>query len=170
MKNKHNFCKQLEELLDTPSELLTEEEKELMQYLKAQKESMDRFDGKHSWHFDREGNEITFWEWSGYASDPEYKIIAQHRFGPFFVSTVWLGIDHGASRWFQDEGEKAAPVIFETMIFDDTDDENAPEHELKDYQKRYSTEQEAKEGHADACVMASHAAYEIFKQKNNIDD
>jgi len=47
------------------------------------------------------------------------------------VSTVWLGLDHS-------DGE-GPPLIFETMVF-------GGEHD--DYTERYSTETQAKKGHA----------------------
>lgn len=50
------------------------------------------------------------------------------------ISTVWLGINHAY------DGEK--PHIFETMIFSGVD--------TKNYQERYSTWEDAKEGHGRA--------------------
>lgn len=50
------------------------------------------------------------------------------------VSTVFLGLDHNFS-------EKGAPLIFETMVFPNKGDASELECE------RYSTEQEALEGH-----------------------
>lgn len=54
------------------------------------------------------------------------------------VSTVWLGIDHG---WHRD----GPPVIFETMVFGG---------ELDGDMWRYSTRQEAVDGHANAVTLA----------------
>ena len=60
----------------------------------------------------------------------------QHR----WVSTVWLGLDHGF-------GMGGPPLIFETMIFGD--------HGVSDHgQWRYSTEQAARQGHAEAVFLA----------------
>lgn len=53
------------------------------------------------------------------------------------VSTVFLGLDHS----FGD----GPPLIFETMIFDG-------EHD--GYQQRYSTWEDAEEGHKEACTLA----------------
>lgn len=53
--------------------------------------------------------------------------------GDVTVSTVFLGIPHG---WVGDQ-----PILFETMIF------NSEDSELKDYQERYVTYEEAEEGH-----------------------
>lgn len=66
--------------------------------------------------------------------------------GPFWISTVFLGIDHG---W--DEG--SAPVVFETMAFDWTGDSS----ELDFAFKRYSSWDEAVAGHEAAVAQA--AAY-----------
>lgn len=55
------------------------------------------------------------------------------------VSTVHLGYDHNWS------GGNGPPLIFETMIF-------GGEHDQ--YQERYATLAEAKEGHRQACELA----------------
>lgn len=58
--------------------------------------------------------------------------------GPVLVSTVFLGLDHGYS-----EGQP--PVLWETMVF------NCPE--LEDYTDRYTSQQDAKEGHRKIVAM-----------------
>lgn len=65
------------------------------------------------------------------------------------ISTVWLGINHSFSRYFDNEEKK--PIIFETMIFDER--ENVPENDLDEYQERYSTLEEAEEGHKKAILF-----------------
>jgi len=55
------------------------------------------------------------------------------------VSTVFLSIDHGYSSIFG-----GPPILFETMIF-------GGEHDM--YQERYSTYEEAEEGHQRAVEM-----------------
>lgn len=72
------------------------------------------------------------------AADPELKMD---------ISTVWLGLDHG---WLSDG---AAPLIFETMIFTCGDDD----HELSQWCRRYSTEEQARTGHAEALELAKAA-------------
>jgi hypothetical protein len=50
-------------------------------------------------------------------TDREYKVVGQD-YTPnkkYWVSTVWLGIDHSFS-WFKDE-PNPHPLIFETMVF-----------------------------------------------------
>ena len=59
------------------------------------------------------------------------RIVAKTKVGKQEVSTVFLGLDHNFG--------KGKPLLFETMIF--------PECE---YCKRYSTWQEAEEGHKKA--------------------
>lgn len=51
----------------------------------------------------------------------------------YWVSTVWLGLNHQ----FDEDGP---PLIFETMV-------KNPSGEFEDYQERYSTEEEAMNGH-----------------------
>ena len=63
--------------------------------------------------------------------------VAQKIQGDVRVSTVFLGLDH---QW----GE-GPPILFETMIFGGKHDQ---------YQKRYSTWNEAEQGHRVACKLA----------------
>jgi hypothetical protein len=76
-----------------------------------------------------------------YMADPDYKILKQDVFvidgEPVKVSTVWLALDHG---WMPDR----PPMIFETMIF-------GGKHDL--YQQRYSTEEQAYEGHTEMVTL-----------------
>lgn len=95
---------------------------------------------------DRAGEPITSARWAGLQEDPEYVIVRKTIVGPAEVSTVWLGLNHNAFG--------GRPLIFETMIFQVA---LTPHvifgrvellHEgLFDYQERYSTEQEAIQGH-----------------------
>lgn len=71
-------------------------------------------------------------------NDEEEKRVALDHVGDVMISTVCLGLDHR----FVGTGP---PIIFETMIFDS--------EELEDYQERYSTEEEALEGHNRAVEM-----------------
>lgn len=59
------------------------------------------------------------------------------------VSTVFLGIDHG----FGLDASDLRPVLFETMVF--------PESPDGEYQERFRTWDEARAGHADACLKAA---------------
>lgn len=60
--------------------------------------------------------------------------------GPFFVSTVFLGIDHRF-------GTDGPPILFETMIF-------RGESMSEEYQTRYATWNEAEAGHKVAVAEA----------------
>jgi hypothetical protein len=66
------------------------------------------------------------------------RIVKQSQFGDVKVSTIFLGLDHSFG-----DGE---PLLFETMIFGGKHDQ---------YQDRYSTWDEAVEGHEIACELVS---------------
>lgn len=65
--------------------------------------------------------------------DIEYRRVALDRVGNTEVSTVFLALDHGYN--------SHTPILFETMIF------SADDMDLDQYQVRYSTHQDAVEGH-----------------------
>jgi hypothetical protein len=102
--------------------------------------------GEHgSTWYDRQGEPIPVRVAEEYLSDYDYKVVAKDvvivRGEPVEVSTVWLGLDHNFWSLSPDHPIK----IFETMIFD---------HDgYWDYQRRYSTEEEARQGHADAIKL-----------------
>lgn len=88
--------------------------------------------------YDYDGNVLSDVQAAKRLGDPNYQIVESTKFDewdgdydqPVHVSTVWLGLDHG-----HDGGD---PVIFETMIF---------EGRFDGFCQRYSTYQEAVEGH-----------------------
>lgn len=89
--------------------------------------------------YDRNGDPIDVIEYEACMMDPQQTrrvactvIPESHT----FVSTVWLGIDHGVGF--------GKPIIFETLVFD------APDGD--DRMRRYSTEAEALQGHLDTVV------------------
>lgn len=86
--------------------------------------------------YDRQGHRITFREWAEMRGpDPEqdYRRVAGTTVGPYWVSTVWLGLDHA---------HMGPPLIFETMVFHE-------ESGMTDIVcERYSTESQALAGHA----------------------
>ena len=61
--------------------------------------------------------------------------VAEDRVGNVWVSTVFLGLDHG---WVE-----GRPILFETMVFAVDDEDGADLH-----QERYATWDEAAAGHA----------------------
>lgn len=84
-----------------------------------------------SLYYDREGQPISMEEYAAAIESDEGRIVAVDKLdADVTISTVWLGIDHNWGR-----GE---PIIFETMVFGGPHAGNC---------ERYSTEQEAREGH-----------------------
>lgn len=86
-------------------------------------------------YYNRQGKRIPYDQWIELLEDHTYKIIQQDHVGQYFVSTVWLGLNHNPIR-------QVPHLIFETMIFRKEGD-----NEFFDYQERYSTEKEARAGH-----------------------
>lgn len=68
--------------------------------------------------------------------DVNYKHVRVDRAGDYYVSTVWLGLDHSYPR-----GE-GPPIIFETMVFL-YDSGLGHDYDME----RYSTEEDAIQGH-----------------------
>lgn len=88
--------------------------------------------------YDMEGNRISFREWMDIRSQgPEAIRVARTEIGDAYVSTVHLGLDHSY-------GFGGPPLIFETMIFGGN---------LDGEQWRYSTKEEALEGHERAVEL-----------------
>ena len=91
--------------------------------------------------YDRDGNELSSAdELERLLCDKSYKVLKQETIGDLRVSTVWLGVDHGFVPGLK-------PVIFETMIF------GGGKHHLDGELWRYSSEEEALEGHKNAVKM-----------------
>ena len=105
------------------------------------------YDRLESDYFDKKGNPITLEEFVRLFEKKGYKVIKQERIGKYIVSTVWLGVSHG----FYGQ----APIIFETMIFCDEGKNDS----LYLWQDRYTTEEEALEGHK--------KAVDLVKQQSN---
>jgi hypothetical protein len=66
---------------------------------------------------------------------PEMKVTKQDNFDGVRVSTVFLGMDHG---WGDRNSPDYQPILWETMVFGG---------EYDDYQERYTSHEEALEGH-----------------------
>lgn len=105
-------------------------------------------------YYDRQGNPITMEEWAALMEADlrgEYRIVCRTDLPDgSWLSTVWLGLDHSfAVMWMSNE--PPPPLIFETMRFGDTmggEDFPDPEDGEPTSQVRYSTEADAREGHA----------------------
>lgn len=112
-------------------------------------------------YYDKNGVPISMGEWARRTEDLKYKQVAVTNFGPIMVSTVWLGMDHGFSRFAPDDADvDRRPVIFESLIFVADPDEkrwpwtaNPDKHELAGYQRRYCTLEEAITGHDELVQM-----------------
>lgn len=76
--------------------------------------------------------------WAKWFERAKNRVIARDAFEDVLVSTVFLGLDH---QWIPD----LPPLLFETMIFGGRHDQ---------YQARYSTYDEALEGHRFALQLA----------------
>lgn len=86
--------------------------------------------------FDRQGRPLGMLEAAKLLESGQNKIVAQTTlWHGAFVSTVWLGLNH--RMW-----GKGPPLIFETMVF-------APGSRCDLDMARYSTEAEARAGHAE---------------------
>lgn len=86
------------------------------------------------------------------------RIIAQEMCGPYFVSTVFLGLDHDFVAHLL-PGTGRQPLIFETMIFDHSREESSPWfgrkfHPSFNFQRRYRSWDDAKAGHDYAVKIA----------------
>ena len=91
--------------------------------------------GAMSDYYDRTGAPIGWKEWALLFEDTAARRIGYDETpSGHLVSTVWLGLDHRFG--------EGPPLIFETMVFGPAESGHDLECE------RYSTEEEAKEGHA----------------------
>jgi len=97
-------------------------------------------------YYNRKGQPIAdTLEWAKLIEDLNYKIVKQEYIGDYWISTVWLGLDHSFGH--------GAPLIFETMVFSKEETEevrilNRVRKFRKEFdQVRYTTEQEALAGH-----------------------
>lgn len=124
------------------------------------------WDKRDNRHFDRRGNPISMRERCSLMEISGYAIVKQEYVDDYWISTVWLGLDHSFA--------SGPPLIFETMVFnhampepprlpeiDPGFDLVSPPPELQEWLdeypdqtsasdiecERYSTEEQAIEGH-----------------------
>lgn len=96
-------------------------------------------------YFDMDGKPLTLDEWGSYLEDRNFnRHIGDEEINGYRISTVWMGLDHS---FFGDSD----PLIFETMIFARSD--MVANEELDGYQERYSTKEQAIQGHKIACEL-----------------
>jgi len=79
------------------------------------------------------------------SKNPNLKAVKQENIGDIYVSTVFLGLDHGH--------KKGIPVLWETMIFGGKHDQ---------YQERYTSLEDAVKGHKIAVELIKKDRYGIF--------
>lgn len=92
-------------------------------------------------YFDRTGAPLDVLQWAKLFEDRTYQVVQQDTLADgTLVSTVWLGLDH--------RHDPGPPLIFETMVFDEGRDEREC--------RRYTTEAEARLGHADMLTKYRH--------------
>ena len=99
--------------------------------------------------YDKDGNPITMEQFSElkFGGDMEYHRVGSDDIGPYWVSTVWLGMDHN----FFGHGP---PLIFETMVFLTAERDDPEHHGLREFDThRWSTLEEAQKGHQDVCTL-----------------
>lgn len=85
---------------------------------------------------DKKPERVDLMTWARWFENGKQRIVAKTKVGDVSVSTVFLGIDHSF--------DGGRPLLFETMIF-------GGEHDQ--YQDRYSTYEEAEEGHKKAVAL-----------------
>jgi len=100
------------------------------------KVSVVDFDGDNRF-YNEDGEPTSMQEWAQTKDKWQLKTEIDHQ----TVSTVWVGINHQLN-------PDKPPLIFETIIFT-----NNPEYD--GWQARYSTKQQATEGHAAAVSLIS---------------
>lgn len=90
-------------------------------------------------YYDRDGKPLSAKAWAETGKGDYHRVAADVLPNGYWVSTVWLGLDHSFG-----EGE---PLIFETMVFPCDAEGRVTDWGDKDCE-RYSTEAAAKAGHA----------------------
>ena len=95
---------------------------------------------------DKIGREIQYDELEVLICHPGYKIVKQEQLGPYFISTVWLGVPHGLDR----------SCYFETMVFTEYTEYVEIGEQIMEC-TRYYTLKEAEEGHENVvrCLVDS---------------
>lgn len=90
----------------------------------------------HTYILNEDGTvrKVSLLEWAAQLENDDVRRIGSDHIGPYFISTVFLGLDHNYGG-----GE---PLLFETMIFSDDNEPGASE-----YCYRYHDIDEARTGH-----------------------
>jgi len=99
--------------------------------------------------YNHDGEQIPMMEWARLLEMIEYRVVAYDEVGVSVkVSTIWLGLDHGMGEIFG-----GPPLIFETMVFTFRDEPYTMPSGTEYWwegveQYRYSTYEQAIDGHA----------------------
>ena len=96
-------------------------------------------------YYNRDGTPMEMMEWAKVFENPAQKRVAEDTVNGYWVSTVWLGLNH---QW----DPNGPPLIFETMVFpvgkpEGGRTEGAPDLGDERFCRRYSTEAEALAAH-----------------------
>jgi hypothetical protein len=92
-------------------------------------------------YYDRDGKPLPMCTWATLFEDrEEYGRVAKTQVGQWWISTVWLGMNHAYGN--------GPPLIFETMVF--WQGPHGAERDYDNYQARYTTLAQARRGHAQA--------------------
>jgi hypothetical protein len=89
-------------------------------------------------YYDRNNRLLSMDQFAKLMEDREYKRVCSDYVGSYWVSTVWLGLDHSFYG--------GPPLIFESMVFADTEEDSNRLGEDVNCQ-RYPTEHQAVLGH-----------------------
>lgn len=112
-------------------------------------------------YYDRAGNRIPMIRCAELNEDPSYHRVAWTEVGGVWsVSTVWLGLNSSILGL-------GPPLIFETMVFElaESYDHGFTYHAgaFDHFQQRYTTETEAREGHAAVVAEARELFLPVLK-------
>jgi hypothetical protein len=108
-------------------------------------------------YFDRQGHEISLARWAWLNSRErfaDYRRIAEDHVDLYWISTIWLGLDHSFG--------SGPPLIFETMVFLSGTPEDMG-------MQRYATEDQARAGH-EAIVAEIRVLDEQAADRERIND
>lgn len=99
-------------------------------------------------YYDRQGNPLPdMLDWAKRVEDKKNKVVKQESVGDYWVSTVWLGLNH--------QFGNGPPLIFETMVF------RGNWSDL--YCERYSTEEQAMKGHIEIVRKLREGTLELYE-------
>lgn len=92
-------------------------------------------------YYDPDGYPCDMWIWIACCENLERKIVEQTTIGDWWVSTVYLGLDHSF-------GPGGPPLTYETMLFDNaTDSVGGGPHPHDGECWRYASREAAQAGH-----------------------